>query len=73
MSHDRMVTLASVARRLNRAPATLQAWADRGEFLQPLVINRRRYLSEQEVEDWLRKTLAPVGTKHDDGDHRVPA
>ena len=73
MSHDRMVTLAHVARRLNRAPATLQAWADRGEFLQPLVINRRRYVFEQEVENWLRKTLAPVGTKHDDGNRRVPA
>jgi predicted site-specific integrase-resolvase len=72
MSHDRMVTLASVARRLNRSPETLQAWANRGEFLKPLVINRRRYLSEQEVEAWLRKKV-PVSTKHDDGDRRIPA
>jgi predicted site-specific integrase-resolvase len=69
---DRMVTLASVARRLNRAPATLKAWADKGEFVQPLIINRRRYLREQEVEDWLRKMLPPVCSSGN-GNHRVSA
>jgi Helix-turn-helix domain len=72
MSYDRMVTLASVARRLNRSPATLQAWADRGEFLQPLIINRRRYLLEDQVDAWLRKRHASVGIQHDDG-NRVAA
>jgi hypothetical protein len=67
---DRMVTLASVARRLNRTPATLKAWADRGEFVQPLIINKRRYLREQEVEDWLRKTLAPTGVTGNGNDGR---
>jgi hypothetical protein len=61
-----MVTMAAVARRLNRTPATLKAWADRGEFPEPLVINKRRYLREQEVEDWLRKTLAPRGVNGND-------
>lgn len=66
--NSRMVTLASVARRLNRSPSTLQKWADVGEFPQPMLLNKRRYLLEDQVAGWLRNRYASVGIKHEDGD-----
>jgi predicted site-specific integrase-resolvase len=70
--NSRMVTLASVARRLNRTPSTLQKWANLGEFPRPMLLNKRRYLLEDQVAEWLRNRHASVGIKHQDGD-REPA
>jgi hypothetical protein len=65
--NSRMVTLASVARRLNRSASTLQKWAGVGEFPQPMVFNKRRYLLEDQVAEWLRNRHAAVDIKYEDG------
>ena len=58
MSESRMVTLASVARRMNRTPQTLLRWADAGEFPHSVQLNGRRYLFENDVATWLDRTRA---------------
>ena len=58
MSESRMVTLASVARRVNRSPQTLLRWADAGEFPHTVLLNGRRYLFENDVATWLDRTRA---------------
>jgi hypothetical protein len=64
-----MVTFASVARDLSRSPQTLQAWADKGEFPQPLRFNGRRYLLSHQVEAWREKTFASASR---DDESRAP-
>ena len=58
MSESRMVTLASVARRVNRTPQKLLRWADAGEFPQSVLLKRRRYLFEDDVATWFDRTRA---------------
>jgi predicted site-specific integrase-resolvase len=55
-----MVTLASVARRLNRSAPTLVRWAKAGEFPRFVLINNRKYVFEADVARWLEARRAAV-------------
>ena len=63
MSESRMVTLASVARRVNRTPQTLLRWADAGEFPHSVLLNGRSYLFENDVAAWLDRTRASTARR----------
>ena len=47
-----MVTLASVARQLNRSPATLIRWAADGRFPRFVMVGSRKYLFIDDVRAW---------------------
>ena len=66
MSESRMVTLASVTRRVNRTPQTLPRWAETGEFPHAVLLNGRRYLFEHEVTTWLDRTRTSTRGPLDD-------
>lgn len=53
-----MVTLAAVARRLNRSAPTLVRWAEAGEFPRYTLLNNRKYLFEADVRAWLEARRA---------------
>jgi len=59
-----MVTLASVARRLNRAAPTLVRWAEAGEFPRFVIVNGRRYVFEADVHAWLEARRATIAHEH---------
>jgi hypothetical protein len=49
-----MVTLASVARALNRATPTLVRWSERGAFPPYTIIEGRRYVFAADYDAWLK-------------------
>ena len=61
----RMITLAAVARRVNRTPQTLLKWADNGQFPRSVLLNGRRYLFEDQFLIWWDRARASTGI--DDG------
>ena len=53
-----LLSCAATARLLSRSPATILAWAERGEFVAPVVINARNYFFEDQVLRWLADLAA---------------
>lgn len=49
-----MITLAAVARSLNRATPTLVRWSQRGAFPAFTTIEGRRYVFAADYDAWLR-------------------
>jgi predicted DNA-binding transcriptional regulator AlpA len=69
-----MVSMAAVARRVNRAPQTLLRWINRGQFPRPVVLNDRRYFWPEQIDAWERETYALTAVKPSNDDHlRAPA
>ena len=67
-----MVSFASVARRVDRAPQTLLRWIAVGEFPRPITINKRRYFWPEQINAWLDQAYASTSTKpNDDGNRAV--
>ena len=68
-----MLTFASVARRLNRAPQTVAKWIDCGEFPKPTTLNKRKYFFEHDVAAWFDRTHVTNAAPADDRDNAIHA